>query len=65
GRDGASGTTRWNSSHNSSGTNRSTIPTTTDSLPNQPNEMTSNTATVFAVTVGQFLVVCGRVVCSG
>ncbi len=28
GRDGASGTTRWNSSHSSSGTSRSTIPTT-------------------------------------
>ncbi|MER5418120.1 hypothetical protein, partial [Streptomyces virginiae] len=31
----------WNNSHNSSGTSRSTIPTTTDSLPNHPNEMTS------------------------
>lgn len=32
GRDGASGTTRWNNSHSSSGTSRSTIPTTADSL---------------------------------
>ncbi|MFG2368703.1 transposase [Streptomyces mirabilis] len=39
---GASGATRWNSSHNSSGTSRSTIPTTTDSLPRQPIEMASH-----------------------
>ncbi|MFE9574542.1 hypothetical protein ACFYMW_39545, partial [Streptomyces sp. NPDC006692] len=31
----------WNSSHNSSGTSRSTIPATADSLPKHPNEMTS------------------------
>ncbi len=35
GRDGASGTTRWNSSHSSSGTSRSTIPATAKSLPSQ------------------------------
>ncbi|MFF1344351.1 hypothetical protein ACFVYT_42310, partial [Streptomyces sp. NPDC058290] len=39
--DGASGTTRWNMAHNSSGTSRSTIPTMNDSLPDYPNEMTS------------------------
>lgn len=38
---GTSGATRWNSSHNSSGTSRSTILTTTDSLPRQPIEMAS------------------------
>ncbi len=40
GRDGAGGTTRWNSSHNSSGTMRSTI-TTRCRLPSAPNETTS------------------------
>ncbi|MFI1155014.1 hypothetical protein, partial [Streptomyces sp. NPDC020817] len=30
----------WNNTHNSSGTSRSTIPTTTDRLPNPPNETT-------------------------
>ncbi len=41
GRDGASGTTRWNNSHNSSGTNRSTLPTMTQRVPSHPNEMAS------------------------
>ncbi|MFF2262037.1 hypothetical protein ACFVWE_31660, partial [Streptomyces albidoflavus] len=31
----------WNNSHNSSGTNRSTIPTMTHRIPSHPNEMAS------------------------
>ncbi|MFE3519961.1 hypothetical protein, partial [Streptomyces sp. NPDC059166] len=34
----------WNNSHNSSGTNRSTIPTMAHRIPSHPNEMTSNAA---------------------